>query len=105
MAYAARHPDRVSKLVLCSSYARGRGTRAINDEERRAAALDLELARVGWGRDDPAFRQVFAAQFPALLTFTNSKDYDDYVKRMRAFPKQMDDTVAAMRNASSSDCS
>lgn len=30
---------------------------------KRAAALDLELARVGWGRDDPAFRQVFAAQF------------------------------------------
>ncbi len=63
VAYAARHPDRVSKLVLCSSYARGRGTRAVNEEETRAAALDLELARVGWGRDDPAFRQVFAAQF------------------------------------------
>ncbi len=63
VAYAARHPDRVSKLVLCSSYARGRGARAVNEEERRAAALDLDLARVGWGRDDPAFRQVFAAQF------------------------------------------
>jgi DNA-binding winged helix-turn-helix (wHTH) protein len=63
VAYAARHPDRVSKLVLCSSYARGRGARAVNDEEKRAAALDLDLARVGWGRDDPAFRQVFAAQF------------------------------------------
>jgi pimeloyl-ACP methyl ester carboxylesterase/DNA-binding winged helix-turn-helix (wHTH) protein len=63
VAYAARHPDRVSKLVLCSSYARGRGTRAVSEEEKRAAALDLDLARVGWGRDDPAFRQVFAAQF------------------------------------------
>ncbi len=63
VAYAARHPDRVTKLVLCGSYARGRGTRAVNEEEKRAAALDLELARVGWGRDDPAFRQVFAAQF------------------------------------------
>jgi pimeloyl-ACP methyl ester carboxylesterase/DNA-binding winged helix-turn-helix (wHTH) protein len=63
VAYAARHPDRVSKLVLCSSYARGRGTRAVTEEEKRAAALDLDLARVGWGRDDPAFRQVFAAQF------------------------------------------
>ncbi|HEY6138755.1 MAG TPA: DUF885 domain-containing protein [Thermoanaerobaculia bacterium] len=38
-----------------------------------------------------------AAQFPSLLTFTSAKDYDDYVKRMRAFPKQMDDTIAAMR--------
>ncbi|WP_414684924.1 alpha/beta fold hydrolase [Mycobacterium sp.] len=63
VAYAARHPDRVSKLVLCSAYARGRAVRAVGDDETRAAALDLELARVGWGRDDPAFRQVFAAQF------------------------------------------
>ena len=37
--------------------------RASGEDEKRAAALDLELARVGWGRDDPAFRQVFAAQF------------------------------------------
>ena len=63
VAYAARHPERVSRLVLCSAYARGRAVRAIGDAEKRAAALDLDLARVGWGRDDPAFRQVFAAQF------------------------------------------
>jgi pimeloyl-ACP methyl ester carboxylesterase len=63
VAYAARHPERVSKLVLCSAYARGRAVRAVGDEEKRAAALDLDLARVGWGRDDPVFRQVFAAQF------------------------------------------
>ncbi|MBU8825888.1 alpha/beta fold hydrolase [Mycolicibacterium goodii] len=63
VAYAARHPERVSHLVLCGAYARGRAVRAVGDEEKRAAALDLELARVGWGRDDPAFRQVFAAQF------------------------------------------
>jgi pimeloyl-ACP methyl ester carboxylesterase/DNA-binding winged helix-turn-helix (wHTH) protein len=63
VAYAARHPERVSRLVLCGAYARGRAVRAVDEEEKRAAALDLDLARVGWGRDDPAFRQVFAAQF------------------------------------------
>jgi pimeloyl-ACP methyl ester carboxylesterase/DNA-binding winged helix-turn-helix (wHTH) protein len=63
VAYAARHPGRVSQLVLCGAYARGRAVRAVGEDEKRAAALDLELARVGWGRDDPAFRQVFAAQF------------------------------------------
>jgi pimeloyl-ACP methyl ester carboxylesterase/DNA-binding winged helix-turn-helix (wHTH) protein len=63
VAYAARHPERVSKLVLCGAYARGRAVRAVGEDEKRAAALDLDLARVGWGRDDPAFRQVFAAQF------------------------------------------
>ncbi|MGB3356884.1 MAG: alpha/beta fold hydrolase [Mycobacterium sp.] len=63
VAYAARHPERVTRLVLSGAYARGRAVRALNDDEKRAAALDLDLARVGWGRDDPAFRQVFAAQF------------------------------------------
>ena len=63
VAYAARHPERVSRLVLCSAYARGRAVRAVSEEEKRAAALDLDLARVGWGRDDPVFREVFAAQF------------------------------------------
>lgn len=63
VAYAARHPEKVSRLVLCGAYARGRAVRASGEDEKRAAALDLELARVGWGRDDPAFRQVFAAQF------------------------------------------
>ena len=63
VAYAARHPQRVSRLVLSGAYARGRLVRALTEDEKRAAALDLELARVGWGRDDPAFRQVFAAQF------------------------------------------
>ncbi|MGE2833382.1 alpha/beta fold hydrolase [Mycobacterium sp. SMC-4] len=63
VAYAARHPEKVTRLVLSGAYARGRAVRAVTDEEKRAAALDLELARVGWGRSDPAFRQVFAAQF------------------------------------------
>lgn len=63
VAYAARHPDKVTRLVLCGAYARGRAVRALSEDEKRAAALDLDLARVGWGRDDPAFRQVFAAQF------------------------------------------
>lgn len=63
VAFAARHPEMVSKLVLYGAYATGRAVRAVSPDERRAAELDLDLARVGWGRDDPAFRQVFAAQF------------------------------------------
>lgn len=63
VAFAARHPEMVTKLVLYGGYATGRAVRAVSADERRAAELDLDLARVGWGRDDPAFRQVFAAQF------------------------------------------
>lgn len=85
VAYAARHPERVSKLVLCSAYARGRLARATSGDEERAAALDLDLARVGWGRDDPAFRQVFAAQF---LPDGTRADWDafDHLQRRTTSP-------------------
>lgn len=63
IAYAVRHPDKVTHLVLSGAYARGRLARAETPEERAEAALDLDVARVGWLRDDSAFRQVFASQF------------------------------------------
>ena len=63
IAYAVRHPERVTRLVLVGAYARGRLARAKTAEEREEAALDLQIGRVAWRRDDPAFRQVFAAQF------------------------------------------
>ena len=81
VAYAARHPEQVTKLVLCSAYARGRAVRAMSDEEKSAAALDLDLARVGWGRDDPAFRQVFAAQFLPDGTRADWEAFDHLQRR------------------------
>ncbi|MDY7106189.1 MAG: alpha/beta fold hydrolase [Actinomycetota bacterium] len=63
LAYAVRHPERVSHLVLWGAYGRGRLARAATDEQRREALMHTELARIGWGNDDPAFRQVFTAQF------------------------------------------
>ena len=63
IAYAVRHPERVSHLILAGAYCRGRLARARTAEEREEAALDLQLGRIGWRHDDPTFRQVFASQF------------------------------------------
>lgn len=63
IAYATRHPDRVSKLVLYGTYVQGRVARATDDEQVRLHRAQVELARLGWGRDDPTFRQVFTSQF------------------------------------------
>ena len=63
IAYADRHPERVSRLVLIGSYAQGRRRRARTEEERREADLQVEIARVGWGRDDPTFRRFFTSSF------------------------------------------
>jgi pimeloyl-ACP methyl ester carboxylesterase/DNA-binding winged helix-turn-helix (wHTH) protein len=63
IAYTDRHPERVSRLVLIGAYALGRRRRARTDEERREADLQIEVARVGWGRDDPTFRRFFTSSF------------------------------------------
>jgi len=61
-AYAARHPERVSKMVLYGGYARGWARRGNSDSEREYRAM-LELMRVGWGKENPIFRQVFTSRF------------------------------------------
>ena len=63
MTYIDRHPERVSHLILVGSYAQGRVRRARSDEERREAEVQIELARLGWGRDDPTFRRFFTSSF------------------------------------------
>jgi pimeloyl-ACP methyl ester carboxylesterase/DNA-binding CsgD family transcriptional regulator len=62
IAYAVRHPERISRLVLYGGYAKGWGHRPESDGYRRYRAI-LDLVQLGWGRDNPAFRQLFAAQF------------------------------------------
>ena len=62
IAYAVRHPERVSHLVLYGGYSRGTGRRGDTQHERIYSAI-IELARLGWGQDNPAFRQVFTSRF------------------------------------------
>jgi pimeloyl-ACP methyl ester carboxylesterase/DNA-binding winged helix-turn-helix (wHTH) protein len=81
VAFAARHPERVSRLILSGSYGRGRAVRATTEEERREAALDLEVARVGWGRDDPSFRQVFTSMFLPDGTREQWEEFNELQRR------------------------
>ena len=59
VAYAARHPDRVSHLVCLGGYARGGALRVRTREERQEDEALNTLARLGWGRADPTFRRIF----------------------------------------------
>jgi class 3 adenylate cyclase/pimeloyl-ACP methyl ester carboxylesterase len=60
IAYAVRHPERVSHLILCGGFARGALKRSVEDRERRQAMITL--MRLEWGADNPALRQMFAAK-------------------------------------------
>jgi len=62
VAYAARHPDRVSRLILHGGYEKGRTVRASEEERLKGEAL-LTLIRHGWGMPDSAFIEAFATMF------------------------------------------
>jgi pimeloyl-ACP methyl ester carboxylesterase len=57
VAYAVRHPDRVSHLLLYGGFAVGGKKRSPAERERREAMMTL--MRLGWGLDHPSFRQMF----------------------------------------------
>lgn len=62
VAFAAKHPDRVSHLVLCGAYTRGWRHRDDPRQAEARAAL-VNLTRLGWGQDNPTFRELFTRRF------------------------------------------
>ncbi|MFL5616808.1 MAG: alpha/beta fold hydrolase [Gemmatimonadaceae bacterium] len=63
IAYAVRHPERVSRLALYGGYVQGLAARATTPTEREEAELLTRSMPSYWGRDNPAFRLFFAARF------------------------------------------
>ncbi len=61
-AYAARHPERVGRLILFGAYERGWRHRG-NPQEIEARTALIKLVQLGWGKNNPAFRQVFTTRF------------------------------------------
>ena len=62
IAYAASHPERVSRMILYGGYARGYNHRS-NPEGLREYQVVRDAIRVGWGKENPAFRQLFTFRF------------------------------------------
>ncbi len=63
IAYAVKHPDKVSHLILYGSYAAGFLHRSLTQKELEEAEILLQLIKVGWGKEHAAFRQVFTSLF------------------------------------------
>jgi len=63
VAYTVRHPERVSHLILYGGYARGILHRGLSDQQIEERKAMIQLAKVGWGQEHSAFRQVFTSLF------------------------------------------
>jgi DNA-binding winged helix-turn-helix (wHTH) protein/pimeloyl-ACP methyl ester carboxylesterase len=62
IAYAVRHPERVSKLILYGGFAQGRGQPGKPQSGGRYDAIQT-LVRQDWGKDNPFVRQIFTTLF------------------------------------------
>ena len=85
IAYAARHPDRVTKLVLHGAYALGRNKRETAADHEQAAAY-LTLIRHGWGYRNSAFMQAFSSLYLPGGTPEQIKWFSD-LQRMTTSPE------------------
>lgn len=95
IAYAVRHPERVSRLVLYGGYARGGLKRTRADAEQFEAVTTL--MRHGWGQENPAFRQIFTSQFIPGGTIEQVQWFND-LQRMTTSPGNAVRIMQAMAN-------
>ena len=79
--YAVRHPEKVTHLVLYGTYARGRFTRSATPEQQQEARTLLQLMRLGWGQDNPAFRQTFTTLFMPDATLDQMRWFNELQRR------------------------
>ena len=79
LAYAVRHPDRVSHLVLYGGYSQGVRRRSRGEAEQWQKML--ELMPVGWGGKNPAFRSVFTMTFMPDATSEQIRWFNELQER------------------------
>lgn len=61
MSFAARHPERVSRLLLHNCHTRGRLARDVTAQGAQEADARLKVIVLGWPNDTPAYGQFFTA--------------------------------------------
>jgi pimeloyl-ACP methyl ester carboxylesterase/DNA-binding CsgD family transcriptional regulator len=62
LRYAVAHPEHVSHLVLYGGYVQGTWHRGEPEAVQRDRAI-IELTRLGWGQNNPVYRQLFTSRF------------------------------------------
>ena len=85
IAYAVKHPERVTHLVLYGAFARGWNHYASPKELEGRRAL-RSLVRLGWGLNNPAFCKTFTCRFIPEATPEHEKWFDE-LQRVSTSPE------------------
>jgi DNA-binding winged helix-turn-helix (wHTH) protein/pimeloyl-ACP methyl ester carboxylesterase len=85
IAYAVKHPARVTKLVLYGAFASGLNHYGTPQELEARRAL-TSLVRLGWGLNNPAFCRTFTCRFIPEATPEHEKWFDE-LQRVSTSPE------------------
>ncbi len=100
IAYAVRHPERVSRLILHGGYVQGRLVRDAAEEREQGEALQT-LIRHGWGKAESAFTKALTSmyipggtteQINSLVQLQRQSTTPENAARLRAAIDQFDVT-------------
>jgi class 3 adenylate cyclase/pimeloyl-ACP methyl ester carboxylesterase len=83
IAYAARHPERVDRIIMYGSFAHRREWQR---QSREAFEAAIALMRTGWGLDTPATRQFFTAIFMPDADTAAMREFTE-MQRVSASPE------------------
>jgi len=82
IAFAVRHPERVTRLILYGGFATGRLKRPnLSDTDREGVQAMTTLIKLGWGADDPTYRQIFTSQFMPTATKEHADAFNELQRK------------------------
>ena len=84
--YTVRHPDKVSHLILYGAFARGWAKIGLPQNRIEELQTLAKLTEIGWGRDNPAYRQIFTSMFVPEATTEHMRSFND-LQRMSTSPE------------------
>jgi pimeloyl-ACP methyl ester carboxylesterase len=86
IAYASRHPERLTHLILYGGFARGLFYRETPEKAKQTLELTRALVREGWGSDQDSYREFFTSQFIPDGTIDHHRWLNN-VQRITAAPE------------------
>ncbi len=92
IAYTARHPERVSQLILYGAYSKGWNKRNLSHEELEELEARATLMRKGWGKDNPSGRLLGSGYLPEATL-----DYVRWFSELQRVSTSPENAVRIMR--------
>lgn len=86
IAYASRHPERLTHLIIYGGFARGLLHREEEEQQRRTLELSRTLVREGWGSNQVSYREFFTSQFIPDSSTEHHRWLND-IQRIAATPE------------------